>query len=134
MCTKDIDNIQKAIESKFFFTWKFLEKPKRRISDLFFGKNRVHRFLNKYRYELVIEPPFYIVQLLGIVQKEKNNYFLVCCRDRGIQLVSCAQTLIPLKNKLKRYHYFYMFSLWNKNIVSVELLLSQAKRNGYEVL
>lgn len=110
------------------FYWKFFEQPKRRIryfiEKYIFGLNtnpkHIQWYVDKHRNEILLDPPYKIVKLLGWTDQFEEDYYYVVERiskNGRLEVVysSCVCGFIRLKNKLSNYDYYDLEHLWFMN-------------------
>lgn len=115
------------------WSWKYLERPKRIIYSFVFrtilkwdNAKEIQKEANKHRGEIVIDPAFSIVKLLGWTDQYKEDYYWVICRRNEIVLSSCVGGFIYLKGKIGIFEYNHLLELFDMNLfIDVEKELKE---------
>ena len=130
------------IKDKANFYWNCFEKPKRIIWYYFNYKLLrrsnpiiIQKQANKYRNQLMFDPPFRIIKLLGWTDQYKDDLYWVIqvndYKESSIVLHSCVGGFIPLKGKLSGFDYYRAEENWEINMkhCDIEAELKQRKIN-----
>ena len=114
--------IGKKLENKYNFIWKYIERPKRRISG-FFNRHILHldnryfiqKEVNRHRYGICLYG-FKLVRLIGWTDGFEDDYYYVCEDLRGeILFHSCVGRLLFFKRILSLFDYYDLIYTWNMN-------------------
>jgi len=79
------------------------------------NRKRILAFIKEHKNELMIDPSFDIVKLVGFSEDDVDYYYVVFNKERGKTHVSCVGKLIPLKGALSDEDYNLMVHGWDLN-------------------
>ena len=124
--------------SKLILYWKLIEQPKRRMRgwiEKLLGHDdnayRIQKKANEHRHELVLDPPFGVVWLLGWTDQYNDDYYwVIYSKERGVELHSCVGGFIRLNKKLDGFDYYHMKHVWGLNMPAKEQMLEEAQKEG----
>jgi len=111
------------VKNKEDFLWKYIERPKRVIKDIWYKicgvdiDKELKRDVDRHRFELVIMPydGNNIVRLLGLGAYD-DYYFVAQNRDGSIYHCTCVGGFTPLINSMDKFTYYRMEYLWDMNM------------------
>ena len=123
------------VEKKENFWWKYVERPKRIIGDVWnkiwgMDIDKVLKMdVDNHRFELVIMPydGGKIVRLLGLGMDE-DYYYVAQNIDGSIYYCTCVGGFTPLIDSMDKFTYYRMEYLWDRNMEkSVEDVFKELK-------
>lgn len=72
-------------------------------------------FVEQHQNELMIDPAWDIVKLVGFEDDGEDYYYIVYSGKRGKSFVSCVGKLIPLKGAISDEDYKDLIRSWDLN-------------------
>jgi len=76
--------------------------------------NQLLDFVRQHKNELMIDPAFDIVKLVGLSEDDYDYYYIVYGKN-GKTKISCVGKLIPLKGVLNDKDYNILINQWELN-------------------
>ena len=130
------------VEKKENFWWKYVERPKRIIGDVWnkiwgMDIDKVLKMdVDNHRFELVIMPydGGKIVRLLGLGMDE-DYYYVAQNIDGSIYYCTCVGGFTPLIKSMDKFTYYHMERLWDMNMYkSIEEVFERFKKDNNEMI
>ena len=93
------------------------------------NKLEILHFIEEHKNELMIEPSFDIVKLVGF-HEDMYDYYYVIYGKNGKEYMSCVGKLIPLNGVLNEIDYEYLVRVWemNRHIWAYEKVYENSKK------